>query len=470
MDNVEAHTMRVLGTVPAHTMRSSAARFSAGDVLYGRLRPYLNKVVHVDFNGLCSSEFIVLEQSDWLDSRLLAYRLNASDFVAFASHLNEGDRPRVHWDQIGAFDLLLPPLTEQRRIVERIEELFSKLDAGVAALRRARANLKRYRAAVLRAAVEGRLTEEWRAQHPGVEPASVLLERILQERRRKWEEEQLSKYAENEQKPAVSWRRRHLESEPADTGNLPKLPQTWVWVRLDQIAQTASGGTPDRSRADYFGPGIPWVKSGELGDSLVHETSEQITGLGLRNSSAKIFPKGTLCIALYGATVGRLGILGIDAATNQAVCGIFLPPQVHTGFAYHFLESIRASLVGSGRGGAQPNISQEIVRRTLLPLPPRQEQEQIVAEVERRLSVVDEIEKQVDAGLRRAARLRQSILRRAFEGKLVPQDPSDEPASTLLERIAATRATTERQSGTPGTRRGRRRMRAYRGMQDARAD
>ena len=137
---------------------------------------------------------------------------------------------------------------------------------------------------------------------------------------------------------------------------------SWKTVRLGDVAKTSSGGTPKRGVASYYGGDIPWVKSGELGDSTVYETQEKISKVGLDNSSAKLFPKGTLCVALYGATVGKLGILGMDAATNQAVCGIFLPNEIDTRFAYRFLESKRRELIEMGKGGAQSNISQEIIR------------------------------------------------------------------------------------------------------------
>lgn len=150
-------------------MRSSAARFDPGDVLYGRLRPYLNKVVRPDFEGLCSAEFIVFPDTPTLRSRFLQYRLNAADFVHFASHLNAGDRPRVDFEQLGDFELDVPPPAIQDAIASRLDELFTDLDAGVAALQRAKAKLKRYRASVLKAAVEGRLTADWRESQRAVE-------------------------------------------------------------------------------------------------------------------------------------------------------------------------------------------------------------------------------------------------------------------------------------------------------------
>ena len=179
MEHVEAHTMRLLGTVPASEMKSAANVFQKGDVLYGRLRSYLNKVYQPEFCGLCSGEFIVLPESPEISGSFLKYRLNAMDFVAFASHINTGDRPRVDFDQIKAFQLLLPPVREQQRIADALDELLSDLDAGVEALRRAQAKLALYRASVLKAAVQGDLTAEWRKQHPHAEPASALLERIL---------------------------------------------------------------------------------------------------------------------------------------------------------------------------------------------------------------------------------------------------------------------------------------------------
>jgi hypothetical protein len=154
----------------------------------------------------------------------------------------------------------------------------------------------------------------------------------------------------------------------------------------------------------------------------VYETEETISKAGLNASSAKIFPKGTLCIALYGATVGKLAILGLDAATNQAVCGIFLPEFVDTRFAYRFLESRRRELVELGKGGAQSNISQEIIRDLEFPIPPIEEQREIVAEIETQFT---RLEAGV-AGLRRVQanlkRYRAAVLKAACEGKLVPTE------------------------------------------------
>ncbi len=221
----------------------------------------------------------------------------------------------------------------------------------------------------------------------------------------------------------------------------------WPIVRLGDVARTSSGGTPKRSVPSYYDGDIPWVKSGELGDRVVYETGEKISKVALEQSSAKLFPKGTLCVALYGATVGKLGILGIKAATNQAVCGIFLPESIDTRFAYRFLESKRGELVEKGKGGAQPNISQEIIRDLEFPLPPIEEQREIVAEIEKQFTRLDAgvaALRRVQANLKR---YRAAVLKAACEGCLVPTEAelakaegrTYETGEQLLARILADR-------------------------------
>jgi len=197
-------------------MSSSAARFLAGDVLYGRMRPYLNKVVLLPFDGLASAEFIVFPETAGVNSRFLLWRLLSNDFVEFACSQYEGDRPRVKFDQLGKFQLHLPPAAEQTRIVAKLEELLSDLDAGVAELKAAQKKLGQYRQSLLKAAVEGALTADWRAaQHAAptgktgktapFESGAALLARILTERRRRWEARQLAKFQAQGKPPPKDW-------------------------------------------------------------------------------------------------------------------------------------------------------------------------------------------------------------------------------------------------------------------------
>ena len=157
LEHIEAHSMKLLGMGHTHDVKSAGSYFAPRDVLYGRLRPYLNKVYMPDFEGLASGEFVVFKEHAFLDNAYLKYFLNQIEFATYATRLNTGDRPRVDFSQLADYPFPLPSLSEQRRIVAEIEKQFTRLDASVAALKRVQANLKRYRASVLKAACEGRL-------------------------------------------------------------------------------------------------------------------------------------------------------------------------------------------------------------------------------------------------------------------------------------------------------------------------
>lgn len=196
-----------------------------------------------------------------------------------------------------------------------------------------------------------------------------------------------------------------------------KLPPSWRWVRLGEVCETTSGGTPSRGYREYYEGSIPWVKSGELNDGFIYSTEETITELGLENSSAKLFPKETLLIALYGATVGKLGILKVGAATNQAVCAIFPNHEIDRNFLFFYLLFYRHSLLNLSFGGAQPNISQELVRTIMLPLPPLSEQKSIAAKVQELMQEVGRARTACEKQLEAAKSLPSAYLREVFESE-----------------------------------------------------
>jgi type I restriction enzyme S subunit len=199
------------------------------------------------------------------------------------------------------------------------------------------------------------------------------------------------------------------------------LPKHWAVKKLGEVCHTTSGGTPNRGNPKYYAGNIPWVKSGELDKGLITETEEKISEEGLKSSSAKLFPKGTLLIALYGATIGKLAFLGVEAATNQAICGIFENEKVNSKFLYYFLFWKKASLVKQSFGGAQPNISQTILRSLDLPFPPLPEQAAIVAKIEELLSDLENGRQQLLTAQQQLKVYRQSLLKWAFEGKLTKE-------------------------------------------------
>lgn len=320
----------------------------------------------------------------------------------------------------GRLPIPLPPLNEQRRIVEKIEELFTKLDAGVQSLRQVQALLKSYRRSVLKAAVEGELSREWREAHRDeLEPASELLELILQERREKFAG------------------KKYKEPASPDTSKLPMLPDGWKWASTDQLTSVVTDGehiTPERSTS-----GVPLlsarnVQNGWLSFEKVDYVPESVYETLTRRL---VVEPGDVLMSCSG-TVGRSCVAPADSRFALVRSVAVLKPLAAMG---RFLSySLRSSLLQSQIHAkktqtAQANIFQGKIRTLVFALPSLVEQQFIVEEVERRLSVVDKLEATVEANLKQANGLRQSILKQAFSGELVLQDPDDEPASALLERI-----------------------------------
>jgi type I restriction enzyme S subunit len=199
------------------------------------------------------------------------------------------------------------------------------------------------------------------------------------------------------------------------------LPLGWCCTSLEKIATWGSGGTPSRNIERYFQGTIPWIKTGELGSMYIRDATEHITEEALNNSSAKIFPKGSVGIAMYGATIGKLSIWGMDASTNQA-CAVGVPTEaISNEFLYYFLLAEKQKLIKAGKGGAQPNISQSIVKEWPINLPPFPEQHRIVAKIEELFSELDKGIENLKTAQSQLKVYRQALLKHAFEGKLTAQ-------------------------------------------------
>lgn len=196
------------------------------------------------------------------------------------------------------------------------------------------------------------------------------------------------------------------------------MREDWIECTLGEVCFTTSGGTPSRQNKDFYNGNIPWVKSGELDKGIIYDSEEHITKEAIKKSSAKIFPKGTLLFALYGATIGKMATLGVDAATNQAICGIYKSDAFNSEYLYHNLFFQKNFLIQQGIGGAQPNISQTILKKLNIPIPPLVEQKAIVKKIEELFSSLDSGIADLKKAQDQLVIYRQAVLKKAFEGEL----------------------------------------------------
>lgn len=352
--------------------------------------------------------------------------------------------------------IAVAPYEEQGRIVKEIEKQFSRLDAAVEALKRVRANLKRYRASVLKAACEGRLvpTEAQLANAGGrdYEPADALLQRVFKARRANWEAGALAKIEAKPKAPKDDrWRAKYTAATSPGTESLPTLPDGWAWASVEQLASLTPNSITDGpfgsnlKTAHYTESGPRVIRLQNIGDGFFVDAQAHISSQHFAFLVKHRVHAGDLVIAALGERPPRACVIpsSVGPAIVKADCVRFKPNDELALSAYltYALNSdgTRTRTAAIVHGVGRPRLNLGEIKSIALPLPPLDEQRRIVTEVERRLSVIEEIKAPVEANLKRAERLRQSILKQAFEGKLVPQDQTDEPASVLLERIRAER-------------------------------
>jgi type I restriction enzyme, S subunit len=335
--------------------------------------------------------------------KYVAYFFKSTDYWRQITESQAGiGQPNVNGTKLAQIEIPVAPPDQQQRIVAEIEKQFSRLDEAVA-------NLKRYKAAVLKAAVEGKLTEDWRKQHPNVEPASKLLEHILVERQEKW-----------------SGRGKYKEPDKPDTSNLSPLPEKWTWASVDQLTSHITSGSRDWTR--YYGRG-----SG----TFILAQNVRLMRLDLSDRQAVDPPKSDAETVRTRVSIGDLLVTIVGAKTGE-VCRI--PMELVEHFVCQSVARLRPVMPASAKfmelylaspengqaqwkhyiyGQGRPHLSFEQLKMTAIAVPPLAEQQKIVPEVERRLSVIEELESAVEANLTRADRLRQLILRHAFSGNLI---------------------------------------------------
>lgn len=362
-----------------------------------------------------------------INEKYMAYFLMSPKYWMSISEKSLGIAiPNVNATKLKQIEIPLSPLPEQERIVTKIEELFTRLDAGVEALKKIKAQLKRYRQAVLKYAFEGKLTEEWREAHKDeLEPASVLLERIKAER-----------------KKALG--NKYKEPAPVDTSDLPELPEGWMWTRLSEVSELKNGINFTSNQKGE--KGIPTIDVFNMYSKGINVDTTELYRVNIDLNEDYLLRYGDILFVRSSVKREGVGWASMFKPTNKSVtfCGFIIRARLNgrtilPEYLTHFMRTNKArkNIIGSSSQVTITNINQASLGNIAFPLTSLSEQQRIADELEHHFSVADEVERIVDQSLKQAQGLRQSILKQAFEGKLVPQDPNDEPAEKLLERIKA---------------------------------
>ena len=303
----------------------------------------------------------IRDETDIINSKFikLCIASNISGIIANANGLIPGLKREL------LLSLIIPvaPIEEQSRIVTAVEQWFTLIDSLEKETDDLSAKIRQIKSTILDLAIHGKLVP----QDPNDEPAIELLKRI---------------------NPSF------VPCDNAHDAN--QLPDSWCCTSLGNVGKWQSGATPSRLNKEYYGGDIPWLKTGDLNDGYIYEIPETITQKALEETSVKLNPAGSVLIAMYGATIGKVGILTCPATTNQACCACVDYQGIDQMYLFYFLLSHREEFIMLGGGGAQPNISKEKIVETLFPLPPYKEQLRIVAKIEELFAALDEIQKSIE--------------------------------------------------------------------------
>jgi type I restriction enzyme S subunit len=346
-------------------------------------------------------------------------------------------------ESLDAYSVRLPPIDEQVRICDSLDSYNSRVDETVMLLERVRRNVKRYRASVLRAAVEGRLVpteaELARAEKRDYEPASKLLQRILAERRQRWDSD--------------GRRGKYEEPEPPDTKNLPELPKGWCWASMGQLG-AVSGGLTKNAKRDELPRRLPYLRVANVYANELRLDDVEEIGVADTEIERTLLRRGDLLVVEGNGSLDQVGRVALwDGSISPCLhqnhlIKVRLNDIELASWALNWLLSpggrVEVQRVASSTSGLH-TLSISKVARLPVPLCPTLEQERIRLEVDRLITLAASMQVNASGAIQRAARLRQSILKWAFEGKLVDQDPNDEPASALLARVRAERGEAEAQ-------------------------
>lgn len=429
--------------------------FKSGDIIITKLGAPLGKACFVPKKyeqGIIVADLVRARVDHKnINEKFLVYQLNSSILIKQFDKFTKGTtRPRIKLSIVRELIFNLPPLNEQQRIVDIIEELFSDLDNGVANLKLAQKQLKVYRQALLKHAFEGKLTEQWRKKnHP--ESAERLLKRIKKESKNRheqelkdWKEgvsfwEKDGKRGKKPKKPtaAVSY----TELSKAALNLLPNVPKGWKWVRNNDLLYYVTSGSRDWKKY-YSDKGAYFLRTQDIKTNRLILENAAFVSLPVNvEGKRSLVEKGDLLMTITGANVGKIAFIDTEipeAYVSQSVA--LLKPinkKISSYLHIYFQSNVYGGKLIGGLvyGVGRPVLSLKNMREAAVALCSFEEQEQIVSEIESQFSIMDHLEQIINSGLQKSEVLRQSLLKKAFNGKLIVQDPKDEPASKLLKRI-----------------------------------
>lgn len=450
-NHIESGTGRLLsrGTVAGDDVKSAKHAFHSGQILYSKIRPYLAKVVLVDFEGLCSADvYPVSVMPGKLDARYLHRWLVSPSFTEVASE-SQGRTvlPKINQDALNEKPVPVAPLNEQRRIVAKLEDLLARSRRAKDALEAIPPLLEKLRQSILASAFRGDLTADWRAKNPDVESAEDLLKRIRVERRKKWEEAELAKLGAKGKAPTDDrWKEKYQEPEPVDTEGLPELPEGWCWAAWREVGFSQNGRAFPSS--EYSDVGVPLLRPGNLHVSgIVAWTADNTKCLD--DSWANTFPghvvrENELVINLTAQSLkdeflGRICMTGPGerCLLNQRI-GRLTPVLVEPRFLFWQFKSpaFRTFVDGLNAGSLIQHMFTSQIDGYAVCIPPILEQVEIAKRLDIAASAWLGVQEKVETLGSTFSSVNDAALAKGFRGELVEQDPNDEPANVMLERLA----------------------------------
>jgi type I restriction enzyme, S subunit len=380
LEHIEEKSGQIIGKGNSEETRSLKTIFHKGDVLYGKLRPYLNKICIPDFNGVCSTDILVFQKNKLIETKFLKNFLLGNNFVSFCTQNMTGTQhPRISYKKISEYEFLLPPLNEQKRIVSKIEEIFSKIDSAKQSLEQTKLQLEQYRYSYHNWIFHGNFKEKFNFSS-------------------NWEEKPLGK-----------------------------------------IFKIIGGGTPDTKKSQYWDGNIPWVTSADIHGIKNIMPRRNVSQLGIDNSAThKIPPNSILVVTRVG--LGKLAITSEPICINQDIQAVIIDSNIILPlFVLNYLSQTIQIFRFRNQGTTISGVTKKQLSDIQFFLPSLDEQEKIIGHMEMAEARIQNSQNTVNSTLQKLQTMKMSVLKKAFEGKLVPQDPNDEPASVLLERIKSTK-------------------------------